>query len=336
MNKRIFRSLMVGLIAVALGGMSFAAVSPYINVQGKLTPPPKADASQSYGTVSMVFTVTSPTIASTWTQTKDIQVDATTGIFNAAIGDSPSLLASTVLNNGDAKLNISLSYTDASNNRVPPSGLISIDESLNSAPYALRADAPNVTYNNPTYPNVAAALDNLFGAVYPASSSIAVNPNQGEKGTSVPVVVTWTVSNFTPTSQKINGIEATSPYQDTATDTKTYALVASDNSGHSATASAAINFYSRIFYGISDTAPNSNIAALPNSYLGSSNSGLNASSGTANYLYLACPSSMAPTFSTNLGTWTGWTTSSATYNGLAYTVYKSPSTVTSATFNVSF
>ncbi len=333
MVKRIIMCLMVGFMAVVLAGASFAAVSPFINVQGKLTPPPKADSGQTYGTVSMAFTITSPTITGSWTQTKDISVDATTGIFNAAIGDSPSLLASNILNNGDAVLNISLSYQDASSNNIGP---ISIDESLNSAPYALRADAASVTYGNLTYPNVSAALDNLFGAVYPASSSLQVNPNQGEKGVSTPLTLSWTVSNFTPTSQKIDGVERTSPWDTSVSDTTTFNLVASDTSGHTASASATITFYHRIFWGITNTVT---LSSLSGGQLGSK-AGSYPFSPTAenSYMYFAFPDTLGSTASfTYLGAEDGgWVKQQNTinYNGYNYIVYVHSPVIGNFTYTV--
>jgi len=117
MAKRISFSFLIGLMAVVLAGMSWAAVPPQINFQGKYTGPtlPNPD-------IKFVITGNGKTV----TDTHNITLDSS-GIFNTTISVSDP----TVLDAGNAKVDIFIPST-AGSATVP-------QQSLNSVPYAFRA-----------------------------------------------------------------------------------------------------------------------------------------------------------------------------------------------------
>jgi len=113
--KKIGFWLILVLIGVIAASQAWSAIPQKINIQGKLTPVPASSP------ISMTFTI------GTWTETNNIPVETTTGIFSATIGGTIPIDPG-VFTGGTATLTI-----------TPQTPYPAITQNLNSVPYAFRA-----------------------------------------------------------------------------------------------------------------------------------------------------------------------------------------------------
>lgn len=174
----------------------------------------------------------------------------------------------------------------------------------NDLPYFGEGDATTISYDNPDYPTVAAALDKLL-YVNVNISSFANNVNTVEMGSTVTsVTLTW---NYTgkPTSVKLDNEEVGTSAKSKAytsqniTSNKTYTLVATDGTT-SSTRTTSISFLNGVYYGIGDaTDPTDTfIKGLTKNLATSKAKTFTVTAGSSKYIYYAFPARFGtPTFS---------------------------------------
>ncbi|MFA5187682.1 MAG: hypothetical protein WC551_14470, partial [Patescibacteria group bacterium] len=173
-------------------------------------------------------------------------------------------------------------------------------------------DAADVTYHDPTYPNVEAALDYLL-YVNPSITSFTNTVNQVEIGTTVAsTTLNWTI-NKSVTSESLNqGIGFITPslrtytHVDSYTTDRTYTLTVNDGTNNTS-ASTSVYFRYKRYYGTnaSATLNDGQIISLTGELSTSRVQTRNGITPSNEYIYIVYPAA--------------WGTATFTVNGLLNT-----------------
>lgn len=160
-------------------------------------------------------------------------------------------------------------------------------------------DASEVTYENPTYPTVEAALNKLL-YVPLAIGSFSSSVTSAEVGSSInSLLLTWSYNtavvsqNITNTGASLTAAARTYTYSTPITSDRTFILTGTDGTSV-ASASVSVSFYRKRHWGVSanEELTDSQIRALSGNEFVTSRTTAKTITAAGEYLYLVYPASL--------------------------------------------